>query len=206
MKSLLLFLLLLASTATFAHQADLSTTLLVERADGKWELHLVASLTAFQYEVQTHYGKDAYATPEAFQDLVVEHLQRTVAVRFGGGEAVVLTPIQVALGHETKVAFALANVPGDFTKIEVTNTAFADIYHNQSALVILKPGTEKQQFELTAENGHTAALTLRDGRMYELSPLQASLAPNSPAVVLSLSVLVLGGLAYYGYHRSGQHA
>ncbi len=205
MKSIFLFLLLLGGTVGIAHQADLSTTLLVERADGAWELHLVASLTAFQHEVRTHYGEDAYATPEAFQDLVAKHLQRTVSVRFGDGEAVALTSTRVALGHETKVAFALAAVPEAFTEIEVTNTAFADIHHNKSVLVILKSGTEKQQFELTAENGHTASLSLRDGRLHELSSVEASLSLGSPAVILSLSVLLVAGVAY-GYRRSGQRA
>ena len=205
MKVLILFLALFGSTATFAHQADLSTTLLVERADGAWELHLVASLTAFQYEVQTHYGKDAYATPEAFEQLVVKHLQQTVSIRLDNGEAVTLTPLNVTLGHETKVGFALADVPATFTEIEVTNTAFADIHHNKSALVILKPGTEQQHFELTAENGHTASLAFANGQLHEMTAVEAELSPNSPAVILSLSVLVLAGLGL-GYHRLKQYA
>ena len=185
MRILILFFALLGTVTASAHQADLSTTMLVERADGAWELHLIASLTAFQYEVQTHYGEDAYATPEAFEELVVEHLQRTIAVRFENREAVTLTPIRVALGHETRVAFSLTGVPETVAGVEVTNTAFADIHRNKSALVVIRPNAEQQHFELTAENGHTAAW---------------GSTPSSPVVALSLSVLGLAALAF-GYRR-----
>ena len=38
-----------------AHQADVSTTMLVEKEDNSWVLQISASLTAFQHEIQTHF-------------------------------------------------------------------------------------------------------------------------------------------------------
>lgn len=193
MKAFLFALALLGGTSLFAHQGEISSTLLVERADGAWELHLVAALTAFQYEVQTHYGKDSYATPEAFQELVMDHLENTITIRFNDGTAAELTPLSVTLGHETQVAFALSGVPDSITEIVVTNTAFMDIYQNRSALVIMKPGSEKQQFELKADNQHTATLAFGS---YTLRAAETAEASVPPYVLALLGVITLAGLAF----------
>ncbi len=191
MKALLFTLALLGTLPLLAHQGEISSTLLVERADGSWELHVVTALTAFQYEVQTHYGKDAYPTPEAFEELVTDHLEKTVAVRFNGGALAQLTPLRVQLGHETQVAFALSGVPEEVTEIEVTNTAFTDIHHNKSTLVVLKTGSEKQQFELNADNRHTATLAFGN---YALRAGETAKAAVPPLGIALVAVLALAGI------------
>ncbi len=192
MKVLLFTLALLGALPLLAHQGEISSTLLVERADGSWELHVVTALTAFQYEIQTHYGEDAYVSPEAFEELVTDHLKKTVAVRFNGGAAANLTPLRVQLGHETQVAFALSGVPEEVTGIEVTNTAFTDIHHNKSTLVVLKTGSEKQQFELNANNRHTATLAFETSTLLRADTAEATVPPVGVAL---LGIVVLAGLA-----------
>jgi len=46
--------LLLISWGAKAHQADLSSTLLVEQGENAWILQIRASLTAFEYEIEHH--------------------------------------------------------------------------------------------------------------------------------------------------------
>lgn len=157
MGSLILSTLFFSFTMS-EHQPELSSTMLVERADGTWVLQVRAALTAFEFEVHTHYGKDSYETPEAFNNLVIKHLINNISIAFNGEQAVKLQKGYVKLGHETNVIFEMPGVPKEIIKVIATNTGFKDIQDNKSALIILKKGFEKKQFMLDNNNNHTAQL------------------------------------------------
>lgn len=114
---------LLFSFNTIEHQPDLSSTMLVEHEDGKWILQVRAALTAFEYEVNTHYGKDSYKTPEEFNALVIRHLSENISISFNANEVIELKNGQVKLGHETSAVFEVANVPKKFKKVKVLKTS-----------------------------------------------------------------------------------
>lgn len=157
-KSFLIPLLLFLSIKSFAHQPDVSSTLLVQLEDGRWLLQVRSSLTAFEYEVHHHFGKDSYADPEEFQVLVLEHLKEHISLSFDQETKAILKNGQVKLGHETNAVFELEGVPEDFPGLAIHNSSFGDIHGNQSALVVLRNGFQQQRFILNDANGHSAKL------------------------------------------------
>lgn len=172
-KYFLLLSLVLSSFVIKAHQADVSSTMFVEQEDGSWILQVRAALTAFEYEIHEHYGKDAYATPEEFQELVISHLKDNISIYFNAKDSVVLENGFVKLGHETNAVFKVLTVPETWEYISVKNSSFKGIHKNQSALVVLKKGFAKDQFILNNENGHTAELIV-DGSKFILSSNQST--------------------------------
>jgi hypothetical protein len=157
----------LLSLFASAHQPDISTTMLVEQEDGSWVLQVRASLTAFEYEVHTKYGKDSYKTPEEFNELVIRHVTESISITFGENNAAELDHAFVKLGHETNVVFKAIGIPETITTMSVTNGSFKNIHGNQSALIIIKTGFEKKQFILSDTNEHTAKLSVL-GNTFEL--------------------------------------
>ncbi len=202
MKQLLLLFVLALAGNLYAHQSDVSTTMLVEQEPGKWQLYLNCSLNAFEYEVKQHFGEQSFTTPEEFQDLVLQHLQRNLDVRFNGGNRAVLSGGKVKLGHETGVVFTLVEVPDGPRELRLTNTVFADIHQNRSILVVLMKDREKVQLELSADNAHTAHLNLGTG---EIRSIAAAGVPGQPVgylPLLLLGVLGLAGLLFLGVRTS----
>lgn len=195
-KYLLLLALFCGSIGLRAHQADVSTTMLVEREGGDWQLIVSTALTAFEYEVETHFGKGAYTSPAGFEELVKQHLINTISLRFNGGGQATLTYGRVFLGHETKVAFTVTGVPENMDLIEVVNTAFTDIHRSQGALVVLKQGVERKQFMLNDTNDHTAHLAIDENtlRIVKQAGLSASVAGLSLLTIILLTTL--GGVLY----------
>lgn len=150
-----------------AHQPDISTTMLVEKDSNQWILQINGALTGFQYAIKAHYGDSAYDSPEAFQDLVLAHLKENLNICINDKETVSFKNGFVQLGHETKVGFEVIGIPKEIKSIQFKNSSFKDIYHNQSALVILKKGVESNQFLLNNENQHELKL-VRTGNQFKL--------------------------------------
>lgn len=196
MKKLIILLAVLYSVGLCAHQADISRTMLLEQEDGSWQLVVTTSLTAFEYEVEAHFGKDAFATPQAFEELVLQHLQNTISIHFNDGNLANLTSGQVALGHETNVVFTVSGVPKKMDQIEVINTAFADIHRNQSALIVLKKGVEKKQFMLDATNNHMIRLAFDEHTLREVQQAGMSVSSISIGVLTGVALLFLGVVTY----------
>lgn len=186
------------SWAAQAHQADISTTMIIERDNNQWVVQISAALTAFQYEIKTHYGDSAYATPEAFQELVISHLKDNVSLSFNGKDTARIEHAYVKLGHETNVVFEISGVPADIRSADIRNSSFKDIHRNQSALVLLKKGFSKQQFLLKDANQHTANLVV-NGKAFQLAVAKA----GNPGLALwllvpGLLILATGLFAVYG--------
>lgn len=189
--SLLLWMLCFSWSAR-AHQPDLSSTILAEQGDGKWVLQIRAALTGFEYEVEAYHGKDAYASPQEFQEQVLDLLRGNVTLRFNDAHVAALGEGELKLGHETYVTFQIEGVPDQVQSLEVTNTSFSNIPRNQSALLVLKKGFAKQQFTLNEENEHTASLKVEEGKLVLLASAPANYAywPFLIAGVLLISLSI----------------
>lgn len=141
-----------------AHQPDLSSIILAEQGDNKWVLQVRSALTAFEYEIEEHFGASSYASPEEFQELVANYVRDNISILFNDTNAAVLQNGMVKLGHETTVVFQLAGTPEAVHSLAVKNSSFSDIPRNQSALIVFKEGFSKDQFILNENNGHSIKL------------------------------------------------
>lgn len=152
-----------------AHQPDLSSTILVEQEENKWILQIRAALTAFEYEIEAHFGASSYSTPEEFQDLILEYMQEHIKIQFNEKDKVILHDGIVKLGHETTVTFKVEATPEFIQSLMVKNSSFSHISRNQSILMILKQGFSKAQFILNDNNNHQLKLKVKDAN-FELVP------------------------------------
>lgn len=191
--------LLCLSWSASAHQPDLSSTILAEKGQNEWVVQIRGALTAFEYEVEAEFGESAYATPEEFRELVIEHLQDKLQIRFNDGTTAALDNGMVKLGHETTVTFELNTVPDDVQSVMVRNAGFNNVARSQSVLYIVKEGFEKKQFILNDLNGHTAELEVENGKFVVASSAGAS-AYLLPLLLL-VSALLTGVLLYLAYTR-----
>ncbi|GAB5553055.1 MAG: hypothetical protein Sapg2KO_26460 [Saprospiraceae bacterium] len=193
-KWIIAFSLLLTYGIAEAHQPDLSSTLLVEQGENKWVLQIRAALTAFEYEIHQHYGKDAYATPEEFQNLVLNYVQSNVSLMCNKSNDTELENGSVQLGHETKVVFEVKGIPETLEQIEFQNSSFKDISRNQSALIIVKKDFAKQQIFLNNENQHTAKLKVKDSKFVVMTD-ETNRATVRSSILSGLGfLLVFGGV------------
>lgn len=190
-----------------AHQPELSSTMLIEQADGQWLLQVRSALTAFQYEIKTNYPNRIYKTPEEFQNLVLEHLKKNISVYFNGNEAnsIVIKNGYVKLGHETNVLFEITGIPSDIKSLSAKNSTFSEISRNKSALIIAKDGFQKEQFVLDNENQHTVELLVKNDQ-FELvkrsTIRQIMFFEYTYLIAISLSLmLTLILLMYWGVNR-----
>ena len=199
-KLLLVLSLALVTIKGFAHQPDVSTTMLVEKENNTWVLQISASLTAFQQEIRTHFSETPYETPEEFQQMVLEHIKNNLQLSFNGDNVVTLSHGIVILGHETKVVFEVFGIPATISSAEITNTAFKDIHRSQSALVLLKEGFNKKQFVLNDANSHTVSLKVDKNEFIEKVEHSASFFSSNILIVL-IGCLALGILIQNIYKR-----
>lgn len=151
-------IVVLCSMLGYAHNPDVSTTMLVEKENNIWVLQISSSLTAFQQEVRTHFSETPYKTPEEFQQMVLEHIKNNLEISYNNGSKITFGQGIVKLGHETKVVFEVFGIPSNLQSLQVTNTTFKDIGRSQSALFIFKDGFSKDQFILNNENEHSLEL------------------------------------------------
>lgn len=182
-----------------AHQPDLSSTLLVEQADNKWVLHVRAALTAFEYEIDQHFGADSYATPEEFQQLLLNHVKDNVSILYNGKDAAVLQNGIVKLGHETSVTFEVVGTPETMKTLRVKNSSFSHISRNQSAIIILKKGFSKCQFILNSSNKHSIKLEVENSKFELISPAQ-EMSPNSIRLFVAISLFSI--FLYFVYKHN----
>lgn len=195
-KYLIVHCLLLISVVASAHNPDLSSTILVEKGENTWILQIRAALTAFEYEVESHFGKDAFATPEEFQALVVEHVRENLSIKYNSHDVAELKNGKVKLGHETSITFEVIGLPTSIEFLEVENSSFKHIPRNQSALMVLKKGFAKEQFNLNAKNDHTAKLKVANSKIVLTTP--TSEENNSSIYFLAVAILFVS-VIFFGY-------
>lgn len=195
MKNWLFFLFLMSCSTGFAHQPDISTTMLSQRDDGKWMLQITSSLTAFQAEVKTRFSENTYASVEEFEGLVLQHVRENVLFCINQRDTLQLGNAFVKVGHETSVVFEVMGMPENIASVYAQNTSFKDIHSNQSALIILKKGLPKEHFVLNNDNAHCVNLTF-DGQKLCLASTASGLKANG-AVPLRILVLLLSVAALF---------
>lgn len=187
----------LISFGVKAHQPDLSSTLLVEQGENEWVLQVRSSLTAFEYEIEKHFGESSYTSPEEFQELVINYLKENISIKSNKTKGVVLENGIVKLGHETAATFEVVGMPATIQSLQVTNTSFTDIARNQSALIVLKEGFSKDQFVLNNNNQHTAKLKVSNSSFVLATPIQKT-TKNSVLILGVLSTIAFA-VAYFFY-------
>lgn len=184
---------------SFAHNPDVSTTMLVEKENNSWVLQISASLTAFQQEIRTHFADTPYETPEEFQQMVLEHIKNNLHIGFNGGEAISLENGAVKLGHETRVVFQVSGIPSDIHSVLVKNSTFKDIHRNQSTLFLLKEGYTKKHFVLNNDNDHTLSLGVNGKEFVVVGKNEAGLfSSNAGMVLLGVMALMALGILLLG--------
>ena len=153
------FILLTWAGIAQAHQPAISSIILTEQAHQGWILQVRSPLTAFEYVIKQHYGEGAFATPEEFQELVIEYLMDNISIHINGQDkSLALKNGFVKLGHDTNVVFQAEGIPETIETLVVKNPSFKDINRNQSIFMVLGKDKNNVQFILNDENQHTANL------------------------------------------------
>ena len=145
-----------------AHSPDLSSFMIYEQ-NGKFLLLIKSSLTAFEGEIDYHYGKNAYKTPEEFIQLVVEHFRKN-SLLIINNDTIGFQNLQVQIGHETTLFAELAIEPENFKSFFIRNTMFNDMPNNQTELILTTKGLPQKQYILYNGNDHQIALRVEDGK------------------------------------------
>ena len=181
----------------FAHSPDLSSMMIYEQ-NGKYFLAIKSSLTAFEGEIDYHYNKNAYKTPEEFQQLVSQHFQKNCLL-FINNDTIKFIHPTVVLGHETTVFAELLNVPDKFNSLYVRNTVFKDVPNNMCELILTLKGLPQKQYILTNENKQEVKLSVENDN-WEVEETNASFFKSSNLLLWSLlflSVLVVVAIAVW---------
>ncbi len=191
-------ILLIFSWVAKAHQTDLSTTLLVEKGENEWVLQVRASLTAFEYEIEEHYGESSYDSPQAFQTLALEYMRDRISIIFNESELVALKHGVVKLGHETIVDFQLDGAPESLHSLKVSNLGFSDIPRSKVALIVLKEGFSKDQFILSDSNLYTVQLKAHNSKFELVAP---SVDKKEVSLFIALAIILLNLTIIYWISR-----
>lgn len=195
MKSVYLILLLFCAKATLAHQPDLSNLMIYEQ-NGKYLLVIKSSLTAFEGEIDYHFNKNAYKTPEEFKQLVSKHFQNKCLLVINNDTIKFIHPT-VILGHETTVFAELLNVPNKFNALYVRNTVFEDMPNNMCELILTLKGLPQKQYILNNENKQEVKLKVENDN-WKVEETNASFFKSSNLLLGTLlfsSVLVVVAIA-----------
>jgi len=144
-----------------AHQPDLSSLMIYEQ-NGKSILLIKSSLTAFEGEIDYHFGKNAYKTPQAFQELVIAHFQKNCVITLNH-QTIKFVNIQVVLGHETSLFAELSNPPQAITSLYVKNTVFKDIPNNLCEVILSIGNLPQKQLLLGSNYQYEAQLNIENG-------------------------------------------
>ena len=162
MKLVYLIIFLFGFKAVYAHNPDLASLMIYEQ-NGKSILLIKSSLTAFEGEVNYIYGKEAYKTPEAFNQLVIQHFQKNCLL-IADGETIKFSNIQVQLGHETNLFAELDNLPKTINSFYIKNALFKDMPNNMCELILTVNGLPQKQYILNKGNQQKVTLNAENNK------------------------------------------
>jgi hypothetical protein len=185
MKSVYLFLLLLCAKAVQAHEPDLSNLMIYEQ-NGKCLLVIKSSLTAFEGEIDYLFGKNAYKSPEAFQQLVIKHFQNNCLVMMNGDTVKLINPT-VLLGHESTLIAELLNTPNKVNSIYIRNRLFKDMPSNMCEIILTLKGLPQKQYILDNANKQEVKLTIENNNWTVVKAVDWSY--KNPSLVFGLVFL-----------------
>ena len=182
MKSVYLFLLLLCAKAVHAHEPDLSNLMIYEQ-NGKCLLVIKSSLTAFEGEIDYLFGKNAYKSPEAFQQLVIKHFKNSCLVMMNGDTVKLINPT-VLLGHESTLIAELLNAPNKVNSIYIRNRLFKDMPSNMCEIILTLKGLPQKQYILDNANKQEVKLTIENNNWTVVKAVDWSY--KNPSLVFGL--------------------
>ena len=145
-----------------AHQPDLSNLMIYEQ-NGKSILLIKSSLNAFQGEIDYIYAKDAYKTPQEFQELVIKHFQKNCLLILNEDTIKFVNPYLV-LGHETTLFAELSNKPEAIKSFYLKNAMFKDIPSNLCEVILTMKNLPQKQFILGNDVNHGLKLNVENGK------------------------------------------
>ncbi|WP_405412646.1 hypothetical protein [Maribacter sp. Asnod1-A12] len=185
---------LLVSNVLFAHNPDFSSIIISKTENGQIVMQLNSSLTAFQQEVNYVNGEGAYASPEEFQDLVLQLFKSRFSIVLNQDNPFQFKNTKVFLGHETKIVSELIGLPKEVNHIYLKNEVFKDLHNSQSVVVFLLDGFPKERFNLLQNNQHEVNITLEEGKWIE--PIKQSV-PAPFKYLPYLITLMIGGFLFF---------
>ena len=201
MKHFLLILSILMSITAYAHQSNLSTVIFSQTDDGKYIIQVNSSLSAFEGEIEYHFTKDSYKTPEEFKDLVIQYFIENFSFSINGLDSLKLINPLVILGHETKLIAEVIGVPEDIKSLYLKNTMFKDMPSNKSIVIMLKEGFPKQKYILSNANNQEIKLVLEDDVWKNSEPV-FSFSNNSILGFLLILILITGVFFFFKQKKS----
>ncbi len=160
-RPIYLIFLLLCAGRLHAHQPDLASIMLYEQ-NGKRLFVMKSSLTAYEGEIDFHFGNNAYKTPEEFRQLVSRRFESTCQIKFNNNE-IKFRNIVVVLGHETTLFAELDNTTSKITSLYLKNTFFKDIPGSQCELILSANGMPQKQYILSNANRQQVKLIVQNG-------------------------------------------
>lgn len=170
MKKISVFLLLsLYSIVLFAHNAQISTMVLVQSNDNKWHLILSTSLTAFQYELKNSNPKLNLENinAEQFQEIILKHLREKIQVE-ANNKNIPLKNARVILGHQTDINFELSNMPQNIEKLNIQNLGFSTLRDHYCVLKILRKNGMENNIMLQKDNKFMVSLEAKNDSLVEV--------------------------------------
>jgi hypothetical protein len=153
---------MLMSIKSYAHQPELSSSVLSTTKTGTHILQIASSLNAFEEEINYTYAKDAYKTPDEFKNLVSKHFKNNVLFIVNATDTLEFGKAKVILGHETKLIVEVLNIPPNIKSFFYKNTMFRDMPHNKMKVILLTEGLPKEEFILKNKNNQTIQVELKN--------------------------------------------
>jgi hypothetical protein len=184
-----------------AHSLELSSLMIYEQ-EGKRFLVIKSSISAFQEEIDFHYKKNRYKTPEEFMQLVLKHFEKNYALIINN-EKIRFINTRVILGHETTLFAELANVPKQINSLQMSNNFFKDMNNNQCELILSFNNLPQKQYIFNNENNHAVQLNVKNNLWIEEDP-NNPFFKNTKFLYLTLivSLLVIASIAFFNRNKN----
>lgn len=162
-RTILISFLALVSVSTYAHKPNLASFILSKTDDGKYIIQLTGALTGFESQINYHFGKNAYKTPEEFRELVINRFTNTTSL-FIDGKQIGFKNTIVVLGHETKLLTEAIGIPKNANQIKLTNTFFENTSRNQLITMFILDSYPKQKYVLNNKNKQTINIVFENNK------------------------------------------
>lgn len=183
---------LLCSATAWSHQPDLASIIISKTADGKTILQINSSLTAFQTEINYHYGKAAYSSPEAFRKLVMQHFAKTFSIVANENDSLQFINPLVVLGHETKYVTEIKGLPLSLTSLQINTTFFKEIHNNQAVVALLFADfPAHKNYEINRDTFYQLELAYVDNQWQIVKPMDTQKYLYYSIYILSFVALCL---------------
>lgn len=179
------------SMVSHAHQPDLSTLIISQDNQGKYILQLNSSLSAFEGEIDYHYLKNSYKTPEEFQKLVIRYFEKNTLIVINDYKKLTFSNPMVLLGHETRLVAEVLGIPKNISSIYMKISFFKDIPRNQTVVILLKTGFPTQQYILNNENKQELHLVQNGGQWENVKQKKLNWTTQNFLIMISLFIFLV---------------